>query len=106
VLWTATRLHPRDTVLRRLETGDAAERRRDAHRPAGIRADSYTAWPSATDTAAPEEEPPGMRRRSYGLPGVPSCGLIPTPEKANSVMLVRPISTAPAARRRAIVGAT
>ena len=30
-----------------------------------------TAWPSATDTAAPEEEPPGIRRRSYGLPGVP-----------------------------------
>jgi hypothetical protein len=27
--------------------------------------------PSATATAAPEEEPPGTRVRSAGLPGVP-----------------------------------
>jgi hypothetical protein len=27
--------------------------------------------PSATATAPPEEEPPGMRLRSAGLPGVP-----------------------------------
>src|SRR5438046_10486344 len=31
---------------------------------------------------------------------------MPTPEKANSVILVRPISTAPAARKRAIAGAS
>ena len=32
-----------------------------------------TAMPSATETAAPEEEPPGIRRfsRSHGLAGVP-----------------------------------
>ena len=31
------------------------------------------AMPSATDTAAPEDEPPGMRLalRSYGFAGVP-----------------------------------
>src|SRR5690606_19785709 len=40
------------------------------------------AMPAATDTAAPEEEPPGMRLRSWGLPGVPWWRLLPTPEKA------------------------
>ena len=30
-----------------------------------------TAMPSATETAAPAEEPPGTRLRSAGLPGVP-----------------------------------
>jgi hypothetical protein len=34
-----------------------------------------------------------------GLAGVPWCGLMPTPENANSVMLVWPVSAAPAARR-------
>ena len=29
------------------------------------------AAPSATETTAPDEEPPGMQRRSAGLPGVP-----------------------------------
>ena len=56
--------------------------------------------PSAAATAPPEEEPPGMRARSAGLPGVPKCGLAPTPEKANSVMLVLATMTAPALRRR------
>src|SRR5947207_15307192 len=32
-----------------------------------------TAWPSPTETAAPEDEPPGISRRSCGLPGVPQC---------------------------------
>ena len=36
--------------------------------------------PSATDTPAPEDEPPGTRLRSAGLPGVPKCGLAPRPE--------------------------
>src|SRR5262249_6854197 len=36
--------------------------------------------PSAAATAAPDDEPPGIRRRSAGLPGVPKCGLAPTPE--------------------------
>ena len=30
-----------------------------------------TAMPSVTDTAAPEDDPPGTRARSCGLPGVP-----------------------------------
>ncbi len=30
-----------------------------------------TACPSATETGAPADDPPGMRLRSYGLPGVP-----------------------------------
>src|SRR3954451_3318480 len=48
------------------------------HSAAGIRTEppvsvpiATTALPSPTDTAAPEEEPPGISRRSYGLPGVP-----------------------------------
>ena len=65
------------------------------------------AMPSATETAAPEDDPPGMRlaARSHGERGVPKCGLMPRPEKANSVMLVRPIGISPAASRRAITGA-
>ncbi len=57
---------------------------------------------SATATAEPEEEPPGMRPRtlSHGLRGVPKFRLRPMPENANSDMLVRPMSIAPAARRR------
>ena len=40
------------------------------------------AMPSVTDTAAPEDEPPGMRpsERSHGFFGVPKCGLMPIPE--------------------------
>ena len=58
--------------------------------------------PKATDTAAPDEEPPGMRAvaGSAGLRGVPWCGLMPTPENANSVMFVLPTMAAPCARRR------
>ncbi len=67
-----------------------------------------TARPSATDTAAPEDEPPGMRATaaSAGLHGVPWCGLMPTPEKANSLMFVRPTRAAPAARSRATAAAS
>ena len=64
--------------------------------------------PSAAATAAPEEEPPGRRpiSRSHGLGGVPWCGFTPRPEKANSVMPVRPITTKPARRSRATAGAS
>ena len=48
------------------------------HNPAGIRVDPPVSVPmaishiaSATATAAPEEDPPGMRLRSAGFPGVP-----------------------------------
>ena len=47
---------------RRLEAGDAVERRRDAAGAAGVGAQRPAAMPSATEMAAPEEEPPGMRR--------------------------------------------
>ena len=69
------------------------------------------AAPVATDTAAPDEEPPGTRgapgsvpNRASSAAGVPKCGLTPTPEKANSTMFVRPMSAPPAARRRATAG--
>ena len=59
------------------------------HNAAGMRTEppvslptAATAMPSLTDTAAPEEEPPGMRpvARSQGLRGVPWCGFRPRPE--------------------------
>eukprot|EP00966_Prymnesium_polylepis_P215769 4996229-Prymnesium_polylepis.1 len=68
-----------------------------------------THMPSVTATAAPHELPPGMRppdSRSYGFLGVPKCGLRPTPPNANSTVFVRPIITAPAARRRETTGAS
>ncbi len=83
------------------------------HRAAGMRIEPPVSEPSptkaapvATETAAPEEEPPGMRgvAGSAGLAGVPKWGLMPTPENANSDMLVRPRMAPPAARRRATAG--
>lgn len=40
------------------------------------------AAPVATEIAAPDDEPPGMRGvvRSLALAGVPWCGFTPTPE--------------------------
>jgi hypothetical protein len=69
------------------------------------------AAPLATLTAPPEVEPPGMRGSASSaavavLAGVPWCGLMPTPENANSVRLVWPTSTPPAARSRATAGAS
>ncbi|GAO27353.1 hypothetical protein ALISP_7173 [Alicycliphilus sp. B1] len=66
------------------------------------------AAPVATDTPAPEDEPPGTRAgpgrapwRASCAAGVPKCGFTPTPEKANSTMCVCPTMAAPARRRRA-----
>jgi hypothetical protein len=74
-------------------------------RAAGIRIDPPVSEPSpmnaapvATDTAAPDDEPPGTRGVS-GLPtgrscrpsqaaGVATCGFVPMPENANSTMCV------------------
>src|SRR5690606_28175552 len=55
--------------------------------------------PSATATADPEEEPPGITGspRTPGGTGVPKWGLTPSPEKANSLMFVLPTQTIPAA---------
>ena len=66
-----------------------------------------TAMPSDTETAAPDELPPAMRpsSRRHGASGVPKCGFTPRPEKANSVMLVRPTGTKPAANSRATTAA-
>ena len=56
---------------------------------AGMRTDppvsepsAAAAMPSATETAAPLDDPPGMRprARSQGFLGVPKCGLMPIPE--------------------------
>ncbi len=83
------------------------------HKPAGTRTEPPVSvpmpmshMPSATLTAAPDDEPPGTRARSRGLPGVPKCGLAPMPEKANSVMLVLATITAPAARSRRTTAAS
>ena len=83
------------------------------HKPAGTRTEppvsvpmAMSHRPSPTATAAPEDEPPGTRVRSCGLPGVPKCGLAPMPENANSVMLVLATITAPAARSRCTTGAS
>ena len=83
------------------------------HSAAGMRVEppvsvpiAISHMPSATATAPPEVEPPGTRARSNGLPGVPKCGLAPTPENANSLMLVLATITAPAARSRCTTGAS
>ena len=83
------------------------------HSPAGMRTEppvsvpiAISHMPSAAVTAAPDEEPPGSRARSLGLPGVPKCGLAPIPPRANSVMLVLATMTAPAARSRRTTGAS
>ena len=58
-------------------------------RAAGIRTEppvslpmAAAAMPSVTETAAPEDDPPGMRprARSHGFLGVPKWGLMPIPE--------------------------
>jgi len=82
---------------------------------AGMRHDPPVSVPRAacairsdTDTAPPDVEPPAIRAspRFQGDSGVPKCGLRPSPENANSLMLVRPIRTKPARRRRSTAGAS
>jgi hypothetical protein len=58
------------------------------------------AIPTATATAAPEEDPPGTRPGSSGLTGVPKCRLMPSPENANSLRLVLPTVTTPRSSTR------
>src|SRR5271169_2225447 len=74
---------------------------------AGVRHDPPVSVPSVAGvlpsgrlTAPPEVEPPGIwpRARSQGLDGFPWCGFTPSPEYANSVMLVLPTMTNPARR--------
>src|SRR5262249_62086640 len=63
---------------------------RRAHRPA----------------APPPVEPPGVRERSQGLRDSPKSRLSVEPRHANSGRFVLPTRIAPAARRRATLGAS
>ena len=69
------------------------------------------ARPAVTATAAPLDDPDGLRSSAYGFLVWPPTLLQPlTPsaerKKAHSDRLVLPISTAPAARSRATTGAS
>ena len=60
--------------------------------------------PSATATAAPPEEPPGVRAGFHGLRVKPVRGELVSPLQPNSGVAVLPRMTAPASRRRAATG--
>ena len=64
------------------------------------------AIPLATATALPLLDPPGILEGSHGFTGVPQCGFTPVGWMPNSCMLVLANTTAPAARRRWISGAS
>ena len=81
---------------------------------AGMRIEPPVSEPSAASAAPAGHRDRAARGRaararaacassaaSAALAGVPKCGLMPTPENANSLMLVWPISTAPACAQRA-----
>ncbi len=68
--------------------------------PASVASESG-ARPVAVATPAPAEEPPQVRSGAQGLRVNPVSGDMPSGEWANSVVVVLPIITAPAARRRA-----
>src|SRR5262249_14600404 len=75
------------------------------HKPAGCRIDPPVSVPIAAgdipaDTAAAEPplDPPGDRVRSHGFPVFLNAEFSVEPPIANSSMLVRPTSTAPASR--------
>ena len=62
------------------------------------------AIPVIAATAAPPEEPPGVRVTSHGLRVSPLSGLSHRPFQPCSGVVVLPSSTAPASRRRATTG--
>ena len=62
--------------------------------------------PAASAAAPPPEEPPGVSAGSQGLRVTPVSGLSVTAFQPNSGVVVLPITTAPAARRRATDGAS
>src|SRR5499426_2288095 len=62
--------------------------------------------PPATAAAPPPVDPPGVRVTSQGLRDSPNSRLSVEPRQANSGRLVRPTKIAPAARRRATLGAS
>jgi hypothetical protein len=62
--------------------------------------------PAATCAAAPQLDPPGERVVSSGWRVVPACGLVEPICQPNSVVVVLPKSTQPAARNGATQGAS
>src|SRR3954447_9242025 len=81
--------------------------------PAGIRTEPPPSvprlsgpMPSATATALPPDEPPGVRERSHGLRVIPVSGESVTPFQPYSGVVVLPTSTAPCSRTRATAGAS
>src|SRR5579859_6907580 len=62
--------------------------------------------PDKTATALPPLLPPGVRARSHGLRVIPVSGESVQPFQPNSGVVVLPKKTAPAARRRAVTGAS
>ncbi len=88
------------------EADDAVEGRGNAGRAARIRADRDLGKAETDGDGASRCRSARNARRIAGRTGRAQCGLRPSPEKANSVMFVRPMMTAPAWRRRAIAGAS
>ena len=64
------------------------------------------ASPAATAADAPPLEPPGVRSRRHGLRVAPKSRLWVAPSQPNVGVLVLPIMMAPAAFRRATIGAS
>ena len=92
-----------------LEADQALQRGRDADRAAGVGAERGPGGAGGDRDRAARGRAAGDARCASsaavaGLAGVPKCGLMPTPENANSDMLVRPMNAAPARRRRATAG--
>ena len=62
--------------------------------------------PAATAAAVPPDEPPAVRVGSQGLRVIPVSAEFVSPLQPNSGVVVLPMSTAPASRRRAVAGAS
>ena len=82
-------------------------------KPAGMRIDpppsvpmASIPMPAAREAAAPPDEPPGVLVRSHGLRVMPVSGESVTPFQPNSGVVVLPMMTVPASRRRATQGAS
>src|SRR5215475_7012090 len=74
--------------------------------PAPSEPSASGASPAATAAAPPPVEPPGVFERSQGFRDSPKSRLSVEPRHANSGRLVLPMRIAPAARRRATLGAS
>jgi len=65
-----------------------------------------SASPTATATAEPLDEPPGTRRASSGLVGIPDQAFVPSADQHSSVKLVLPTIWAPDRRAAATTAAS